>query len=148
MTNVVVREAVESDLAAVLRTYANSGIDGNSSFDLEEAQKHFNRFRLYPSYRLFVALVEGEIAGAYSLLIMDNLAKRGAKSAIIEDVAVLPDQQRRGVGRTMMQHAMEHCRIAGCYKLALSSNLNRESAHSFYESFGFERHGFSFVIRP
>jgi GNAT superfamily N-acetyltransferase len=148
MTSVLVREALESDLTAVLRTYANSGIDGNSSFDLEEAREHFARFRQYPSYRLFVALVDGEIVGAYSLLIMDNLAKRGAKSGIIEDVAVLPDQQRRGVGRAMMQHALEHCRIAGCYKVALSSNLNRKSGHRFYESLGFERHGFSFVIRP
>ena len=48
----------------------------------------------------------------------------------------------------MMAHAREQCRAAGCYKLALSSNLCREAAHLFYESLGFERHGYSFVIRP
>jgi GNAT superfamily N-acetyltransferase len=50
------------------------------------------------------------------------------------------------VGRAMMAHAIEQCRKAGCYKLALSSNLKREDAHRFYESLGFERHGYSFVI--
>jgi len=39
------------------------------------------------------------------------------------------------------------CRSAGCYKLALSSNLKRAGAHRFYDSLGFERHGFSFVTR-
>jgi GNAT superfamily N-acetyltransferase len=47
-----------------------------------------------------------------------------------------------------MEHARQQCRAAGCYKMALSSNLNRESAHRFYDALGFERHGYSFVIRP
>jgi hypothetical protein len=40
-----------------------------------------------------------------------------------------------------MGHACEECRLAGCYKLTLSSGLPREGAHRFYESLGFERHG-------
>ena len=53
----------------------------------------------------------------------------------------------QGVGKAMMEHAREQCRLAGCYKLALSSNLRREAAHRFYEALGFERHGYSFVTR-
>ena len=37
-------------------------------------------------------------------------------------------------------------RAKGCYKLVLSSNAKRERAHAFYESLGFERHGYSFRI--
>ena len=37
---------------------------------------------------------------------------------------------------------------AGCYKMALSSNLKREAAHRFYDSLGFGRHGYSFLIEP
>jgi GNAT superfamily N-acetyltransferase len=46
----------------------------------------------------------------------------------------------------MMQHAMRQAREAGCYKLVLSSNQKRERAHTFYESLGFVRHGYSFQI--
>jgi len=46
----------------------------------------------------------------------------------------------------MMHHAMAFAREAGCYKLVLSSNQKRERAHAFYESLGFQRHGFSFSI--
>jgi GNAT superfamily N-acetyltransferase len=65
---------------------------------------------------------------------------------VVEDVAVSPSHQGKGIGRAMMAHALEECRKAGCYKLALSSNLKRENAHQFYESLGFKRHGYSFVI--
>jgi GNAT superfamily N-acetyltransferase len=46
----------------------------------------------------------------------------------------------------MMQHAQQQARAAACYKLVLSSNQKRERAHAVYESLGFQRHGFSFVI--
>jgi GNAT superfamily N-acetyltransferase len=47
----------------------------------------------------------------------------------------------------MMNHAISEARFKGCYKVALSSNLKRERAHAFYESIGFERHGYSFLLR-
>jgi GNAT superfamily N-acetyltransferase len=46
----------------------------------------------------------------------------------------------------MMEHALAECRIRGCYKTSLSANLKREPAHAFYESLGFERHGYSFRV--
>ena len=64
---------------------------------------------------------------------MHKLGKRGTPAGIVEDVAVLPAMQGRGVGRAMMKHAREQCRLAGCYKLALSSNMQREAAHRFYD---------------
>ena len=48
----------------------------------------------------------------------------------------------------MMRFALDRCRAKGCYKLALSSNAKRERAHAFYESLGFERHGYSFRVGP
>jgi len=46
----------------------------------------------------------------------------------------------------MMRHAMQCSRMAGCYKLVLSSNAKRARAHEFYEKLGFERHGYSFFV--
>src|SRR5450432_2368671 len=139
MSEVEIREAVEGDLAQILHAYSSAGIDGGQSFTVEEAREHFARFRAYPNYRIFVALANGTLAGTYALLILDNLAKRGAKAGIVEDVAVLPERQGQGIGRAMMEHARQQCRAAGCYKLALSSNLSRASAHRFYDALGFER---------
>jgi GNAT superfamily N-acetyltransferase len=147
MTQVEIRDASEGDLPAVLHILAESGIDGGESFTLEEAREHFGRIRQRPGFRLLVAIVDGEIVGTYVLQIMEKLGKRGTPAGVVEDVAVLPSRQGQSIGRAMMEHARDACRQAGCYKLALSSNLRREDAHRFYDSLGFERHGFSFVTR-
>jgi GNAT superfamily N-acetyltransferase len=147
MSQVIVREAGEADLAGILRAYRESGIETGDGFTEAEGREQFARLRSYPSYRIWVACVDGAIAGTYSLLILDKLAKRGIPAGVVEDVAVRPEFQGRGIGRAMMEHAREQCRAAGCYKLTLSSNLTREGAHRFYDALGFERHGYSFLTR-
>ena len=146
MPLIEVREAADAELPAVLSLLAESGIDGGQSFTLDEARAQLTRLRLWRGFHLLVALVDGEIAGTYSLMIVDKLGKRGAPSGVVEDVAVAPARQGQGIGRAMMQHALEECRKAGCYKLALSSSVKRGGAHRFYESLGFERHGYSFAV--
>lgn len=143
---VTIREANEADLPRVLEIYAAAGLGGESQFTPDEARERLPKLRQYPSYRLFVAEADGAISGTYSLIILDKLAKRGIPSGLVEDVAVDPAAQRQGVGRAMMEHARELCREAGCYKMMLSSNLSRAAAHAFYESLGFEKHGFSFLV--
>jgi GNAT superfamily N-acetyltransferase len=151
--NLLMREATEDDLPAVLALYAQPSMDNGKVLTLPEAKSLLAQFRQYPSYRLWVACDAmpdadsgGEVVGTYALLIMHNLAHQGTPSAIVEDVVVNTERQGQGIGQHMMQHAKQQARLAGCYKMVLSSNQKRERAHAFYESLGFERHGFSFVI--
>jgi len=151
--SLLIREATEGDLPAVLALYAQPAMDNGKVLTLPEAKKLLALFRQYPSYRLWVACEvmpnadsAGEVVGTYALLIMHNLAHQGTPSAIVEDVVVSAERQGQGIGQHMMQHAQQQARVAGCYKLVLSSNQKRERAHVFYESLGFQRHGFSFVI--
>ena len=66
-----------------------------------------------------MVLSDGVVAGTYGLVILDNMAKRGKKSGVVEDVAVGPGRRGKGIGRVMMEHALEECRLAGCYKVTL-----------------------------
>ena len=145
--SLVIREAIEADLDDVLSLYLQSGLD-SQVLAPEQARAVFRRFAEYPNYRLFVAHQSSSstVVGTYALLVMHNLAHSGTPSAIAEDVVVSPDYQGKGIGRQLMAHAVQLARDAGCYKLALSSNAKRQSAHAFYESLGFQRHGISFVI--
>jgi GNAT superfamily N-acetyltransferase len=135
-----------TDLPEVLRLYAQPALDNGKVVSLLEAERLFERIAHYPDYKIYVAVCKGNVVGTFALLIMDNLGHMGAPSAVIEDVAVDPRWQGRGVGKMMMKHALQICGEKGCYKVALSSNLKREPAHAFYESLGFERHGYSFRI--
>ena len=141
----VIRRASQQDLGAILALYAEPDIDDGHVLDLSGAQRIYERMQRYPNYATYVAVLEGEVVGTFSLLIMDNLAHMGAPSGVVEDIVVHSRWRGQGVGRRMMRFAMERCREAGCYKLALSSNLKRARAHTFYESLGFQRHGYSFI---
>lgn len=150
---VQIRPACRADLPAVLRLYAQPSMDNGAVLSLQDAEQVWSQFSHYPSYRLFVACETSqgvaepsEVVGTYALLVMHNLAHQGTPSAIVEDVVVDEACQSQGVGRAMMAHAMAEARAAGCYKLVLSSNQKRERAHAFYESLGFQRHGYSFRI--
>jgi len=141
-----VRAATEADLPAILSLYRQPGLD-DAVLPLAEAGNAFRRFADYPDYRLYVAEDgEGRVVGSFALLIMDNIAHLGAKAGVIEAVVVDPTRQGEGIGRTMMEHAIAECRDRGCYKTSLSANLKRQHAHAFYESLGFERHGYSFRV--
>lgn len=145
-----VRAATEADLGGVLALYGQPDLDNGVVLSQADAAAIFARFARYPSYTLYVAELGGAVVGTFALLVMDNLGHLGAPSAIVEDVAVDPRHQGKGIGAAMMAFAVDRAREADCYKVMLSSNARRERAHAFYESIGFVRHGFSFrlELRP
>lgn len=142
-----IHEATEADLGDLLHLYRQLGEDDGEVLDLGEAQRIFRRIQSYPDYHLYLARdPDGRAVGTFALLIMDNLGHRGARSAVIEDVVVAADCRGCGVGSEMMAFAATLCRAGGCYKITLSSNHKRFSAHRFYEELGFARHGYSFLL--
>jgi ribosomal protein S18 acetylase RimI-like enzyme len=142
-----IRKAAESDLPAVLRLYAQPGMDNGRVLNVDAAAKILRRMGTYPEYAVYLAAADdGSVVGTFALLVMDNLAHMGTPSAVVEDVCVDEQFRGQGIGRAMMDFAMELARQHGCYKLALSSNAAREGAHAFYRSLGFEQHGLSFHV--
>jgi GNAT superfamily N-acetyltransferase len=144
--HIEIREASEEDLRSILELYNQPSMDKGNVLSLDKARVIFNRMRQYPDYKVYVAFFDGEMVGTFELAIMDNLGHNGQPSGLIEDVVVHESRQGQGIGTLMMDYAVELCREKGCYKVALSSNLKRESAHRFYESLGFKRHGYSFLM--
>lgn len=142
---IFIREASLNDVKDILHIYAEA-LDNGKVLSVEKAQRIFLKQQQYPDYKVFVAEFEQQIVGTFAVLIMENMAHMGTPSAVVEDVGVLPTIQSKGIGKLMMEFAMDFAREKGCYKMSLSSNLRREKAHQFYESLGFQKHGFSFLI--
>jgi len=145
MNETTIREAGKADLPAIQALYAQPDIDNGEMLPLDEVERIFARMSSHGA-SIYVAEQQGRIVGTFILVILEKFSHLGAPSAIVEDVAVAPEFQSHGIGRVMMAFAMKRATLRGCYKLALSSNMKRERAHAFYESLGFERHGYSFAI--
>lgn len=144
--NIICQEATDADLSSILALHKQLDLDGEEFLSVEQARPILRKFESYPDYRLYVATINNEVVGTFTLLIMDNLAHMGASSGIVEDVVVEEGLRGKGIGKVMMQFAMDLCREKGCYKVMLSSNMRREAAHRFYQDLGFRKHGYSFVI--
>ncbi|MPM17601.1 Aminoalkylphosphonate N-acetyltransferase [bioreactor metagenome] len=144
---VQIRKATDTDIPSILRLYAQLEQGGENTLPLLEAAEIFRRIESYPNYHVYIAEQQGEILGTFSMAIMDNLAHLGARSGLIEDVVVDEKHRSQGIGKEMMRYAIDLCRENACYKASLSSNINREDAHRFYESLGFQIHGFSFQMQ-
>ena len=53
-------------------------------------------------------------------------------------VAVSPEYRRRGIGTSLVRHAVEALRAAGCIKVNLQIRAENSAVRGFYDSLGFE----------
>lgn len=138
--------ATRADLPTLIRLYAE--MDGEPPIPLEKAEQIWAAMAKVPDYHVYLASLDGEVVGTFSLLYVPTMMHRGFhKFAILDAVTISPSYRSQGIGRSMMKVAIELCAAARCYKITLSSNLKRARAHAFYESLGFGQHGWSFSLQ-
>lgn len=70
--------------------------------------------------------------------VIHHINRRGTKRAQIESVHVRGDFQGQGIGKKLMQFAIELAQEAGCGIVQLTTDKNRDDAHRFYKNLGFE----------
>lgn len=102
---------------------------------IDEAREVFRR-RLQSGILSFIAVEDGRVVGTASLLVELKFLHKGSKAGHIEDVAVHPDYQRRGIGKALIMHATQVARERGCYKVILDCH---DRLQEFYEKCGFTR---------
>ncbi len=142
-----IRQADAADWPEVLRLYESSGIDKPGANDAHAGPALWSRLERAGGVVL-LAEAGGHAVGTLTLFVLPLLAHGGQPSMVVDDVAVDPSTQGLGIGRALMNAAMQMARQQGCYKLALSSNLKRHAAHAFYEHIGLQQHGLSFFVQP
>jgi GNAT superfamily N-acetyltransferase len=87
---------------------------------------------------LVVAEVDGEVVGTLQLSYIPYLTYRGGERAQIEAVRVASSMRGGGVGRSMLEWAIDQARTRGCHLVQLTMDKQREDARRFYVSLGFE----------
>ncbi|NNE53900.1 MAG: GNAT family N-acetyltransferase [Sulfitobacter sp.] len=90
----------------------------------------------------------GRIVSFATLHVLPNMTYQMRPYALIENVATLPDFQRRGIGRTVMAAATRKAWAEKAYKIMVLTNHARQT-RGFYEKLGFvsgEKDGM--ILRP
>jgi GNAT superfamily N-acetyltransferase len=98
----------------------------------------FNEIEADPNNHLIVAEKDGEVIGTLQLTFTPSISFRGGKRATVESVRVDKSLRGQGIGKHLMLHAIGRAEEAGCISMQLTTNAEREDAHRFYRSLGFE----------
>ena len=141
-----IRTARLADVPRLLSLYKLLEVLPEPVVPIESAQARFRDLVSNPLHRLYVAELDQQIVGTFSMIFVPGISHSARDSCVVEDVVVESKKQGTGVGRQMMRFAMATCAARDCYKMVLSSHVDRERAHRFYESLGFRKHGYSYLI--
>ena len=138
--------ATQEDLSLLNHLY--SQMDDLPLLSDDQIEELFNKINQIPNYKIYLVWLEEKAVGTFSLLYVPTMMHRGFHQfAVLDAVSVDPAYRSQGIGKAMIRTALKLSAEAGCYKVTLSSNLHRDRAHAFYESLGFQQHGWSFSLK-
>ena len=90
-----------------------------------------------PNHELVVACRAQTVVGVMQLTFLPCLTYCGGWRAQIEGVRIAADERSRGLGRQMIEWAVERARMRGCHLVQLTTDKSRPDAKRFYEALGF-----------
>jgi RimJ/RimL family protein N-acetyltransferase len=105
---------------------------------IAEERRYLRALKRHPDAAVFVAEDEGAIVGRLSIARDPHQASRHVADL---GLMVAAGHRRRGVGRALLEHAVDWAADAGIRKLELHVFPWNEPAIRLYEQFGFEREG-------
>lgn len=141
MSTITIREATVEDLPAVVAMLADDDLgSGREQISAEIPAAYYTAFEKIetdPNSRIILAELSGEIVGTFHLIYIPSLSYTGSTRAQIESVRTVKHLRGQGIGKKMMQWAIETARADGCHLIQLSTNNQRQRAHHFYKQLGF-----------
>ncbi|MDA8333634.1 MAG: GNAT family N-acetyltransferase [Peptococcaceae bacterium] len=137
----LIRPAVRADAPAIFALYRElEGVYDPAGHGPEPGEEAlWDNVAADPRQQILVAERAGRITGSLTVVIVPNLGHRGRPWAAVENVVVARELRGQGVGTELMRRAGAIARANNCYKLTLTSNINRPEAHRFYGNLGWRR---------
>lgn len=108
--------------------------------DGKKAAELIEKVRRDPQKYLLAAIDRetGTLCGTLLGVVFEDICGDCRPILLIENVAVLPEYQGKGVGRAMVSEIERWGREMDCHYEMLVSGNQRKGAHKFYQTLGFE----------
>lgn len=134
MNEVAIRELEKQDL---WNGFLNSldSLRQASNIEKSLAEKIFDKISKNPDHIICVAVIDGRVVGAATLLIETKFIHNGGTIGHIEDVVVDRDYQGKKIGEKIIKYLLDQAKLRGCYKTILDCS---DDVKLFYEKLGFK----------
>jgi GNAT superfamily N-acetyltransferase len=128
--------AKKEHLPMILELYKQL-IPEESPIDIIVANKIWERIE-NNGIKYFIAIENNKIISSCYLAIIPNLTRNGKSNGFIENVITDEKYRKKGIGKKIIEMAIEYGKQNNCYKIILQSSYKRKENHIFYEKCGFD----------
>ena len=139
--DLLLRLATKNDVQDIVRMLADDPLGAKrESYATPLPDSYYSAFEAIdrdPNNELLAAVARNRLIGVLQLTFIPYLTYRGGWRAMIEGVRVDGSVRSAGIGRKMIEWAIERARARHCHLVQLTSDKARPDAIRFYESLGF-----------
>lgn len=144
------RPATQDDLAAIIALLSDDPLGATREGREFELAYHaaFMAIQAQRGNSLIVAEHEHQVIAVLQLTLIPGLSRGGMLRAQIESVRVSNLYRGQGIGKKLLDYAINQARTAGCGMVQLTSDKQRRDALRFYEGLGFtaSHEGFKLLL--
>lgn len=137
-----IREARPDDLPAIVGLLADDPLGRQREKPDEPLDPRylsaFEALSADPNQELVVLVYDKAVVATMQLSFLPGLSRLGSLRCQVEAVRVARERRGGGIGRMMIEHAVEVARRRGCRLVQLTSDKSRADAQTFYRGLGFE----------
>lgn len=140
------RHALAADLPAIVGLLADDSLGAGRERreDMEPYLRAFAAIDADPHQFLVVGehvpagMEEGAVVATFQLSFLPGISRQGSWRSQIEAVRVAASLRGQGIGKVMVQWAIDESRRHGCSMVQLTTHKSRTDARRFYERLGFD----------
>lgn len=133
-----IRSATPADREAVLELVAEFHEFAGYSFDalVQQAAEELTARR---RWGVILLADENDQPVGYGAVCYGFSVEFGGRDAFVDEIYVRPSARGRGVGRSLLEEMIGHCRLEGIRALHLEVDAGNDRAAALYERLGFAR---------
>ncbi len=147
MTDIIIREARESDLLTIgkLTLELIEAMGNTEGIDIKLIAENCQNFLSEANSHILVAEIEGVVVGFVNFTTRKTILHRGL-SGLIDELIIAKSYRGKGIGKQLLSSAIEKSHQLGCCEVEVSTEKTNIKAREFYRQYGFTERGMFFEI--
>ncbi|HVP36003.1 MAG TPA: GNAT family N-acetyltransferase [Terriglobales bacterium] len=137
--NISIDPATEADLPSIepLLLELMEAVDDTEGFEIEKAFQNFRVLINDPAHHILLAKDEDGVVGFVNFSVRKTILHPGP-SGLIDELVVSTSHRGKGIGKNLLQAAIEKCRKLGCCEVEVTTEKSNSRAREFYKKCGFK----------
>jgi GNAT superfamily N-acetyltransferase len=134
-----IREIQYGELNKLLSLYVYLHENDDKLPNFETIKGVWEQIKSDRNIKYFGVFESNELLSSCTIILVPNLTRSCRSYGLIENVVTNVEYRKRGLGKAVLEKALEFAWENNCYKVMLMTGRLDEETFKFYESVGFNR---------